>query len=85
MWLPLTPHSEPPAGHGGVAVDRPGKSDQVFAGQFEVQRYERPRLSLRFELDQPVVFRGEPHMGRTVEEALTFAIEGGQLPLFGDE
>ena len=32
-----------------------------------------------------VVFRGEPHMGRTVEEALTFAIEGGQLPLFGDE
>lgn len=26
-----------------------------------------------------VVFRGKPHMGRTIEEALTFAIEGGRL------
>lgn len=32
-----------------------------------------------------VVFRGKPHMGRTIEEALTFAIEGGRLPVFGNE
>ena len=32
-----------------------------------------------------VVFRGKPHMGRTLEEALTFAIEGGRLPVFGNE
>ena len=31
-----------------------------------------------------VVFRGEPHMGRTVDEALTFAIEGGRLAELDD-
>ena len=32
-----------------------------------------------------VVLRGKPYMGRTIEEALTFAIEGGQLDgPFGD-
>lgn len=31
-----------------------------------------------------VVFRGEAHMGRSIEEALTFAIEGGQLEELDD-
>jgi len=28
-----------------------------------------------------VVLRGQPHMGRTIEEALKFAIEGGRLDM----
>ncbi|MGE3172842.1 MAG: MG2 domain-containing protein [Planctomycetota bacterium] len=53
-------------GEWRVLVDRPGRDDRTFASQFRVQRFERPRLQLSLDLDQPVVFRGEPIRGRVV-------------------
>ncbi|MCA8949727.1 MAG: tetratricopeptide repeat protein, partial [Planctomycetes bacterium] len=47
-----------------IAVSRPDGPD--FRGTFEVGKYERPRLAVALELEEPVVFRGERIQGRAV-------------------
>ena len=49
-----------------VSLTLSGRDDQVHGQQFEVARYERPRLLLRADLDQSVVYRGDKISGRFV-------------------
>ncbi|MBM4063342.1 MAG: tetratricopeptide repeat protein, partial [Planctomycetes bacterium] len=49
-----------------AGVTRAGHDDLVFHGSFDVARYERPRLQLRAECEQSVVFRGDRIQGRFV-------------------
>lgn len=51
-------------GTWSAVVDREDGTLPLFRTTFEVARYERPRLQLAFEVDQQVVFRGEPIAGR---------------------
>jgi len=51
-------------GQWRIRVDQGPRSSQSFGGSFQVQRYERPRLSLSADLDKRVVFRGEVIKGR---------------------
>ncbi|HLQ37666.1 MAG TPA: MG2 domain-containing protein, partial [Planctomycetota bacterium] len=73
-----------------IAVGRTGHDELVFTGGFAVARYERPRLSLKIDLQQPVVFRGEKIQGKVVvnhfygepavgkDVVLTMALPDGQ-------
>src|SRR5439155_9038294 len=58
--------AEAELGDWRISVDREGSPGLVFGGAFAVARYERPRLTLRADLDQPLVFRGEEIKGRFV-------------------
>lgn len=67
-------------GTWSAVVEREDGSLPVFRTTFEVARYERPRLQLAFELEQQVVFRGEPIVGR-VKAMHFFGGPAANLPI----
>jgi len=66
----------------GVEVIR-GRTSNLFVGNeliYVEPIFIRSRQNPVPQLQRVVVlFRGRPHMGRTLEEALTFAVKGGRL------
>ncbi len=58
----LPTEAEP--GEWRIGVDVEGRTEPVAQCTFLVGKYERPRLSLRAELSEPVVYRGEEIRGR---------------------
>ena len=67
-------------GTWSAVIERDDGSLPVFRTTFEVARYERPRLQLAFELEQQVVFRGEPITGR-VKATHFFGGPAANLPI----